>query len=668
MLVTHAERPRELRWYHAGPMLYGDWGTSRFYVLGLALYYSQHASFWYVAGVCALVAAVGWAYTIICRCYPDGGGVYSAARHTSRILAVVGALLLFADYLVTAALSAMDGMHYLQIKELVLSLGLTHSPDAAETFVRGFAIFGIFLIGAINFVGPKKAGTFALFVAMGTLLLTLILVGGTFIPHGAISALSQGWQNVHRPEGAAGHMWHNLVNVVLALSGVEAIANMTGIMVPPVPRTAKKSIWPVLLEVVLFNLVLAVAMNALPAKYFAHNSQGTQITLAEQEENLRTWEAAHPHWENSPQLAQSHAALELTPDQKDAENRVLWVMAREYVGRPFAAICGIVFGLLLLSAVNTAVADMVSIQYVMARDSELPKGLMKLNLFGVPWRTLLAAVALPSIILLVTGDLDLLAGLYAIGVVGAIAINLGSCCSNREMPLRWFERAGMGLLAAIMIAIELTLCIEKPSALLFAGSVLAIGLGLRFMSKTVLPARARALAPAAPGAAPFRALTVAPPEPAPGATTGAFGTPAEELDMSKPKILVAARGSQRLLSFAATYAKRCNATLMVMFVRQVNVIGMGQSPELSIDEDPEARSVFARAAESCRKVGVAMVPIYVVSPDVAYAILDHAATYSVDGVLMGVSREGTLLKALRGDVLAAVADHLPEDIPLLIHA
>jgi amino acid transporter len=649
-------------------MLYGDWGTSRFYVLGLALYYSQHASFWYVAAVSALVAAVGWAYTIICRCYPDGGGVYSAARHTSRTLAVVGALLLFADYLVTAALSAMDGMHYLQIKELVLSLGITHSPDAAENFVRGFAIFGIVLVGAINFIGPKKAGTFALVVALGTLLLTVILAGATLIPHATLNAVSQGWANIHRPDGSPGHMWHNLVNVVLALSGVEAIANMTGIMVPPVARTAKKSIWPVLLEVVLFNLVLAIAMNALPARYFAHDSRGAQITLAEQEENLRTWETAHPAWEKSPALVETHTALDLTPDQKDAENRVLWVMAREYVGRPFAALAGIVFGLLLLSAVNTAVADMVSIQYVMARDTELPKGLMKLNLFGVPWRALIPAVALPTLILLVTGDIDLLAGLYAIGVVGAIAINLGSCCSNLTMPLRWFERAGMGLLAAIMVAIELTLCIEKPAALAFAGSVLAIGLGLRFLTKTLLPARARALAAIAPGSAQFRGLAVAAPPSAPTIESGALGTPADQLNMSKAKVLVAARGSQRLLNFAATYARRFDALLMVMFVRQVNVVGMGQSPDLSIDDDPEARSVFERAAEACRRAGVAMVPIYVVSPDVAYAILDHAATYSVDSVLMGVSREGALLKALRGDVLAAVAEDLPEDIPLLIHA
>src|SRR5258708_38494246 len=59
-----------------------------------------------------LILAVGWAYTQICRIYPDGGGVYTAAKQRSRVLAVVGALLLFADYTVTASLSAVDAFHY----------------------------------------------------------------------------------------------------------------------------------------------------------------------------------------------------------------------------------------------------------------------------------------------------------------------------------------------------------------------------------------------------------------------------------------------------------------------------------------------------------------------------------------------------------------------------
>jgi len=54
----------------------------------------------------------GWAYTQICRIYPDGGGVYTAARSKSKTLAVIGALLLFADYTVTASLSSLDAFHY----------------------------------------------------------------------------------------------------------------------------------------------------------------------------------------------------------------------------------------------------------------------------------------------------------------------------------------------------------------------------------------------------------------------------------------------------------------------------------------------------------------------------------------------------------------------------
>jgi len=294
---------------------------------------------------------------------------------------------------------------------------------------------------------------------------------------------------------------------------------------------------------------------------------------------------------------------------------------------------------------------MVSIQYVMARDTELPKGLMKLNIFGVPWKTLVAAVVLPSMILLVTGDLDMLAGLYAIGVVGAIAINLGSCCWNREMPLRAAERVGMGLLAAIMVAIEMTLSVEKPSALLFAGSVLGIGLSMRFVTKTVMPARARKAALTKEREA--LGLTQAS---APEVTE--YGTPAGQLDMSKPKILMATRGGMALINFGVKYTKRLDGILMVMFVRQINVIGMGTTPELAIEDDHEALAVFKKAAEACKKAG----------PEVAYAILDHAATYNVEAVLMGITRETGLLRALRGDVLSAVAGNLPEDISLLIHA
>src|SRR5256885_8869391 len=103
-----SERPRNVTWLQAWGLLCGDWATSRLYVLGLALFFAGRTSFWLILAMSGLILAVGWAYTQICRIYPDGGGVYTAAKHKSRMLAVVGAPLLFPDYTAPPSLSALD--------------------------------------------------------------------------------------------------------------------------------------------------------------------------------------------------------------------------------------------------------------------------------------------------------------------------------------------------------------------------------------------------------------------------------------------------------------------------------------------------------------------------------------------------------------------------------
>src|SRR3954452_23008751 len=146
-MLSAGDRPRELRWYHAGPMLFGDWGTSRLYVLGLAFAFNGRASFWFIALMSVLLIGVGWSYEIICRLFPDGGGVYSSARHRSQLLAVIGGLLLCADYVVAGSLSCLDAFHYLGVKDFTL-LGIPIDAVAAA--------LTILAIGALNFAGPKK--------------------------------------------------------------------------------------------------------------------------------------------------------------------------------------------------------------------------------------------------------------------------------------------------------------------------------------------------------------------------------------------------------------------------------------------------------------------------------------------------------------------------------
>src|SRR2546423_12269943 len=133
MIATTTKRPRNVDAPRAAAILYGDWGTSKAYVIGIAFAVAGYASFWLIASMCVLPALVGINYMVICRHYPDGGGVYSAARSQGRLLAVVGALLLLADLTVTAALSGWSALTYITsgaeqvvwIKNLRDHIGLT---------------------------------------------------------------------------------------------------------------------------------------------------------------------------------------------------------------------------------------------------------------------------------------------------------------------------------------------------------------------------------------------------------------------------------------------------------------------------------------------------------------------------------------------------------------
>src|SRR5688500_8015613 len=167
LALLASERPRNVGWLQAAGLLFGDWGTSRLYVLGLAYFFARGTSVYLIAAMSLLILAVGWAYTQICRIYPDGGGVYTAAKHKSRTLAVIGALLLFADYVVTASLSSLDAFHY---------FNLPHGDSLFSLSSPGmWAMIAILAIGAFNLLGPKHTGAFAIAAALGMMFITLLI-------------------------------------------------------------------------------------------------------------------------------------------------------------------------------------------------------------------------------------------------------------------------------------------------------------------------------------------------------------------------------------------------------------------------------------------------------------------------------------------------------------
>src|SRR6184192_73826 len=134
------------------------------------------------------------------------------------------------------------------------------------------------------------------------------------------------------------------------------------------------------------------------------------------------------------------------------------------IGQIFGWAVGIVFFLLLLSAANTAIVAMIGLLYMMSRDREMPREFRQLNRHGVPIYPLLIALGVPTLVLLLVANFTALAGLYAIGVVGAITVNVGSCAFNRTVGFTWYDRLLFGVTFGILFFVELTLAHTKSNA------------------------------------------------------------------------------------------------------------------------------------------------------------------------------------------------------------
>jgi amino acid transporter/nucleotide-binding universal stress UspA family protein len=621
---TTAHRPRNVDWKRAAALLYGDWGTSKAYVIGLAFVAAGFSSLPIILAVCALTGLVGINYAVICRYFPEGGGVYSAARSQSRLLAVVGALLLVADLTVTAALSGWSALTYvISGAEQIVWLKFLKDHIAVTTIVV------LLFLGFINWFGPKHSGTLAVALALPTVVVVIVLIG--------LSAPHLTTQFLEPRHESLGKLWVQFVGVILALSGVEAIANLTGVMKldpgstphkPLVRLTSLKAITPVAIEVVLGTALLGWAMLSLP--------KVLEKTMGP--------------------LSRSEITAVLGQRNED----MLRFIGEQFGTATFGATFGIIFGwvvgivflLLLLSAANTAIVAMVGLLYMTARDREMPRQFKRLNKHGVPLFPLAIAVGLPCIVLLTATSFESLAGLYAIGVVGAITVNLGSCAMNRSIGFTWYDRVLFAITFTILLFVELTLAHTKPDALFFVMCVLGGGLALRAYTQkrqglTTMTVTHQVAAMVSPDL---------------------VATMQPRLEEGQ-KIMVAARGITSVLSFALDEAQLRKATLCVLFVKEISVFygGGGALGRAKWQDDPEASAIMSLMLKIGEERGICVLPVYAASEDAAATILDLSATMGVDYLIIGASQRNTLAKLLGGSVVTSVAQQLPDSIRLVIY-
>jgi nucleotide-binding universal stress UspA family protein len=397
---------------------------------------------------------------------------------------------------------------------------------------------------------------------------------------------------------------------------------------PRVGREAARAILPVAIEVVAGTALLGWAMISLPTVMdktlgLSSKSEIAAVMLKRHEDMLR-----------------------FMGEQFGAATFGLWF------GQLFGWIVGIVFMLLLLSAANTAIVAMIGLLYMTARDGEMPQQFKRLNRHGVPLYPLLIAVGIPIVVLLAATSFESLAGLYAIGVVGAITVNLGSCCFNRSIGFTWYDRILFGLTFVILFCVEVTLAHTKPDALFFVVCVLGVGLALR------------AYAQKRQG---LTTLTV-------HRTVAQMVTPDITAKLQPrlaegQKIMVAARGITPVLGFALDEAELRKATLCVLFVKEVAIYYTAAGTKLGKakwQDDPEANAIMSSVMKLGNERGICVLPLYAVSQDAAATIVDLSATMGIDYLMIGASQRPAMAKLLRGSVATNVAQHLPESIHLVI--
>ena len=397
---------------------------------------------------------------------------------------------------------------------------------------------------------------------------------------------------------------------------------------PRVNRTSLKAIVPVAIEVVAGTALLGWAMLSLPSVlghtlHLTAASDVNAVLQARSEDMLRF-------------IGEQFATATFSP----------------WIGNIFGWIVGIVFFLLLLSAANTAIVAMIGLLYMMSRDREMPRQFRILNSHGVPMYPLIIAIAMPAVVLLLVADFSALAGLYAIGVVGAITVNVGSCTFNRSVGFTWYDRVLFALTFIILAFVEFTLAHTKGDALQFVIVVLLGGLALRaytlkrqgLTTLTVHRDVAQMVTPDLP-------------------------TTMQTKIGEGQKILVAARGITPVLSFALDEARLRNATLCVLYVKEVAIYYTAGGTRLGRarwQDDPEANAIMCSIMRLGEERGVPVVPLYAVSQDAATTIVDLAATMGIDFLIIGASQRPAMAKLLRGSVATSVAQQLPESIHLLI--
>jgi basic amino acid/polyamine antiporter, APA family len=366
---------------------YGNVGSSIYYALGLVAGIALGLTplVFVIAGV--IFAATAATYTEGTVRFPEAGGSSSFARRAFNELISFGAAWVqMLNYVITIAISAFFVPHYLAI----FWQPLEENP---WDIVGGAAVIVVLVV--LNIAGIREAARLNIFLAVldfGTQLLLVILgFALIFQPEIVFSA------NLHWGVAPTWSQFFLAIPIaMIAYTGIETVSNLAEEARDP-PRDIPRAItWVAGAVFAIYFTLPLIALSALPVRKSPGGDYETLLGLPPEEGGFA----------NNPVLG--------LVQNLGLDGMVLDV-AEIYIG--------IIAATILFTAANAGVIGASRITYAMASYRQLPELFRRLHpTFKTPWLALVVFAGFVSIAVLLPGETDLLADLYAFGAMLSFTI------------------------------------------------------------------------------------------------------------------------------------------------------------------------------------------------------------------------------------------------------
>ena len=360
---------------------YGEIASSLYFALGIVAGYALGLTPFVLLGAGVFFLLVSLSYAEGTAAIPETGGAATFVRRAfNDLLGFLTGWVLFLDYLIVIALSALFLPHYVGA-----ALGLDGLRDSPGDVI--VAVVAIAAIAGIRLVRRSQLHTAGLVVAaldLATQLLLVVLgLALVFSPDALTGGIDVG----------VAPTWDDLAFALplamLAFTGLETVANLAEETREP-GRTLPRSLFSAIgLVVVITVLIAAVGLSAFPV-------EGGQTALAEE-------------WLFAP-LVGIVSALGLPS-------------GLEHVVRVYVGLTG---ALVLLAAATTSMSGFTRLAHSLGGHGQLPRAFGRLNRRTLVSPHAILAVATISIALVIGSavaddNIVFLASLYSFGVLLAFA-------------------------------------------------------------------------------------------------------------------------------------------------------------------------------------------------------------------------------------------------------